>query len=48
MEIVINNNLFDVVEGGSVVYTAQTLTEAESYIQWRLRPNAGTGECPNC
>jgi hypothetical protein len=48
MEIVNNNGLFDILDGGNLVYTAQTLEEAHSYIEWVLRTDAGDSGCADC
>jgi len=49
MEIVENNNTFEVVENGNVVYVAQTLDEANHYIAWKTREDAGNAhECVTC
>jgi hypothetical protein len=48
MEIVNNNGMFDILDGTNVVYTAQTIEEAQSYIEWVTRTDAGNLDCPDC
>ena len=49
MEIVNNNDLFEVIENGEVLYAALTEEEAQGFIDWRNRPDAGsTNGCVTC
>ena len=51
MEIVINNNEFDIVENGVIIYTAKTEDEAQGFIIWKSRTDTDAGnpqECENC
>ena len=51
MEIVNNNDLFEVIENGAVIYTALTEDEAQGFIDWKNRPEHDAGnpeECVTC
>jgi len=51
MEIKVNNDLFEVLENGAVVYTALSEGEAQGFIDWRNRPAEDAGnpqDCVNC
>mgnify|MGYP003703537055 CR=1 FL=1 len=49
MDILEQDELFLVIENGITIYTAKTLEEAEGFISWKQRPNAGnTSEDCNC
>jgi hypothetical protein len=41
MEIINNNDLFEVRENGEVLYAALTEEEAQGYIEWSNRSDAG-------
>lgn len=49
MEIQEQNGIFLVVENGETLYEAQTQDEAQGYIDWLNRPDAGNPEdCVEC
>lgn len=49
MSIQEQNGLFLVVENGETLYTASTQDEAQGYIDWTNRLDAGNPEdCVNC
>ena len=49
MEIVENNNAFEVVQNSEILYVALTMDEAQGFIDWKNRPDAGnTDECLTC
>ena len=49
MEIVLNDGQYHVVENGNIVYIAQTEDEANGFIEWNYREDAGNTEgCVNC
>lgn len=51
MQIVNNNDLFEVIENGEVLYAALTEEEAQGFIDWRNRPEHDAGnpeECVTC
>ncbi len=49
MEIKEINNQFLVYENNILLYTAKTYDEADWFIKWKNRPDAGNPEnCINC
>lgn len=48
MEIVINNDLFEVIENGDVLYVAQTNEEALGFIEWKNRASDDAGNPEDC
>ncbi len=49
MEIIETNGKYLVVENGQEVYLALTREEAQGYIDWQLREDAGNPEeCVDC
>ena len=41
MEIIEQNGNFQVLENGILVYSAKSLDEAQGYVDWRNREDAG-------
>lgn len=41
MEILEQNGNFQVLENGTLVYSAKSLDEAQGYVDWRTREGAG-------
>lgn len=49
MEILFINDAYDVVENGEVLYTALSEEEAQGFIDWKNRNDAGNpDDCINC
>jgi len=51
MEIIRNENTFNVVENDVVLYAAMSLEEANGFIDWKNRPPEDSGsneECVTC
>jgi hypothetical protein len=49
MEIIENNGKFEVYENNVLLYVAKSYAEADWFIKWKVRPDAGNpSECFNC
>lgn len=49
MEIQENNGIYTVIENGQEVYQAQSIDEAQGYIDWKTRPDSGNpDDCVSC
>lgn len=51
MEIILNNDLYQVIENSEVLYSAVSEEEAQGFIDWKNRPEHDAGnpeECTTC